>query len=591
MMISYKNGNIFQKGVIILTHTEKATGFLMQEFHCSQALAGAFAEEFGYSLKNVMKISTCFGGGMHRGEVCGCVTAAAMIFGMAFGLYDPQDKELESFGYKNADEFFYRFRGKMGGKTLCKEILGKDFSKPEELAIIRREGLVKKVCPHVLQASIEIIEDILKRQDEDGGYIRLGAVDLEEEEKIQTVIKSVNKQNRFRNNVHNLLLSSDRKIGFIQFDVRRFKIINDLYGEKFGDEVLFFIKDNLKELCNDRQFFLNLRSDVFMVVTEYDDEKDLLGFIHKIEAASASFKSVKLQLTFGVYSVDDKDMEIRQMEDRAAMARTAAKENVVSNVIFYEEQFKELLYTRKFIEEKQFKMYLQPKYSISQNKIVGAEALVRWIHPERGMIYPNEFIPVIEENGFIKMVDYYIWEEASRFIRKCTDIGIGDCPVSVNVSRHHLKDTEFINVLMDDIKKHQIEKTLLELEITETVNDEQIGQMAMRLKFDGFTLLMDDFGSGYSSLNMLLETPFDVIKLDKKFMDNMMASDKGKLILEHMVSMSQELGLGLLAEGVETKEQVELLEKIGCDSVQGYYFAKPMPQEDFFELLKKDRGV
>lgn len=574
-----------------MTHTEKATGFLMQEFHCSQALAGAFAEEFGYSLKNVMKISTCFGGGMHRGEVCGCVTAAAMIFGMAFGLYDPQDKELESFGYKNADEFFYRFRGKMGGKTLCKEILGKDFSKPEELAIIRREGLVKKVCPHVLQASIEIIEDILKRQDEDGGYIRLGAVDLEEEEKIQTVIKSVNKQNRFRNNVHNLLLSSDRKIGFIQFDVRRFKIINDLYGEKFGDEVLFFIKDNLKELCNDRQFFLNLRSDVFMVVTEYDDEKDLLGFIHKIEAASASFKSVKLQLTFGVYSVDDKDMEIRQMEDRAAMARTAAKENVVSNVIFYEEQFKELLYTRKFIEEKQFKMYLQPKYSISQNKIVGAEALVRWIHPERGMIYPNEFIPVIEENGFIKMVDYYIWEEASRFIRKCTDIGIGDCPVSVNVSRHHLKDTEFINVLMDDIKKHQIEKTLLELEITETVNDEQIGQMAMRLKFDGFTLLMDDFGSGYSSLNMLLETPFDVIKLDKKFMDNMMASDKGKLILEHMVSMSQELGLGLLAEGVETKEQVELLEKIGCDSVQGYYFAKPMPQEDFFELLKKDRGV
>lgn len=131
----------------------------------------------------------------------------------------------------------------------------------------------------------------------------------------------------------------------------------------------------------------------------------------------------------------------------------------------------------------------------------------------------------------------------------------------------------------------------MELEITETVNDEQIGQMAMRLKFDGFTLLMDDFGSGYSSLNMLLETPFDVIKLDKKFMDNMMASDKGKLILEHMVSMSQELGLGLLAEGVETKEQVELLEKIGCDSVQGYYFAKPMPQEVFFELLKKDRGV
>lgn len=236
-------------------------------------------------------------------------------------------------------------------------------------------------------------------------------------------------------------------------------------------------------------------------------------------------------------------------------------------------------------------MYLQPKYSISQNRIVGAEALVRWIHPERGMIYPNEFILVIEENGFIKMVDYYIWEEASRFIKKCIEIGIEDCPVSVNVSRHHLKDMEFVHVLLDDIKKYHIEKKLLELEITETANDEQIGQAAMRLKLDGFTLLMDDFGSGYSSLNVLLETPFDVIKLDKKFMDNMMSSDKGKLILEHMVSMAQKLGLGLLAEGVETREQVELLDKIGCDNVQGYYFARPMPQEEFFELLKKDRSA
>ena len=389
-----------------MTHTEKATDFLMQGFHCSQALTGAFAEEFGYSLKNVMKISTCFGGGMHRGELCGCVTAATMVFGMAFGLYDPQDKELESFGYKNADEFFDRFRERMGGKTLCREILGKDFSKPEELAMIRRDGLVKKVCPHVLQASIEIIEDMLKRQDEEGVYVRLDTADFEVE-KLQTVIKSVNRQNRFRSNVQDLLRSSDRKIGFIQFDVRRFKIINDLYGEKFGDEVLFFIKDNLKELCNDRQFFLNLRSDVFMVVTEYDDDKELMDFIREIEEVSASFKDVKLQLAFGVYSVDDKDMEIRQMEDRAAMARTAAKENVVSNVVFYEEQFKELLYTRKFIEEnmhtaveeKQFKMYLQPKYSISQNRIVGAEALVRWIHPERGMIYPCDRGKWIYQNG------------------------------------------------------------------------------------------------------------------------------------------------------------------------------------------------
>lgn len=582
-----------------MTHIEKANELLKQEYHCSQALAGAFAEDFGFNSRNVMKLSTCFGSGMHRGGLCGCITAAMLVFGMAFGLYDPQDKELEVYGYKKAEEFFDRFYKEMDGKILCKEILGADFSKPEDLAVIRQEGLVQKICPHAIKTSIEIIEDILKAHEEDKSYIRLNIGKFDKTVETQTILKRADKHQKFRKDVHDMLLSSDKKIGFIQFDIKRFKIINDLYGEKFGDEVLFFVRDNLKNLCNDRQFFINLRSDVFMVVTEYDDEKSLTDFINTIENTLVSFKDVKIQLTFGVYSVEDKGMEIRQMEDRAAMARKAAKTNVLINVLFYKEQFKELLYTRKFIEEnmhaaveeKQFKMYLQPKYSISQNRIVGAEALVRWIHPERGMVYPNEFIPVIEENGFIKMVDYYIWEEASRFIKKCTDIGIKDCPISVNVSRHHLRDVEFMHVLMEDIKDNRIEKSLLELEITETVNDQQISQMAMQLKADGFTLLMDDFGSGYSSLNMLLETPFDVIKLDKKFMDNMMASDKGKLILEYVVAMADKLGLGLLAEGVETKEQVELLQKIGCDKVQGYYFAKPMPQEEFFELLKQERSV
>ncbi len=287
-----------------------------------------------------------------------------------------------------------------------------------------------------------------------------------------------------------------------------------------------------------------------------------------------------------------------EMEDRAAIARRAAKDEVVTNRLFYQEQFKELLYTRKFIEEnmnaaideKQFKMYLQPKYSISQNKIVGAEALVRWIHPQRGMVFPNEFIQIFEENGFIRMVDYYIWEEACHFIRRCEDLGITDCPVSVNLSRQHLKDTDFMRVLVTLIGENKIDKSLLELEITETASGEKISKVAEQLKRDGFTLLMDDFGSGYSSLNVLLETPFDVLKLDKKFMDNMMASEKGKLILEYVVSMANKLELGLLAEGVETREQAELLSKIGCDSAQGYYYAKPMPQEEFFEMLLKERG-
>ena len=212
---------------------------------------------------------------------------------------------------------------------------------------------------------------------------------------------------------------------------------------------------------------------------------------------------------------------------------------------------------------------------------------MRWRHPERGMIYPDQFIPIIEENGFIRKVDYYIWEEACRFIRKCEDEGIAPCPVSVNVSRVHLTDDACIKVLDGLIRDMDIPRELLELEITETVDDRQVSMKAFELKSEGYTLLMDDFGSGYSSLNILLETPFDVIKLDKKFIENMMVSDKGRVILEQVVSMSDKLGLGLLAEGVETREQVELLQKIGCDQVQGYYYAKPMPKDEFYELLAK----
>lgn len=238
----------------------------------------------------------------------------------------------------------------------------------------------------------------------------------------------------------------------------------------------------------------------------------------------------------------------------------------------------------KAIAERQIQMYLQPKYSIKQNRIVGAEALVRWVHPSRGMIYPDQFIPIVEENGLIQKIDYYIWEEACWFLGRCKAAGITNCPVSVNMSRCHLCSNSCVQVLTDLIERNGISKQLLELEITETAGG-QIRKKAMQLKEEGFTLLMDDFGSGYSSLNILLETPFDVIKLDKKFMENIVASRKGLLILEQVVAMANKLELGLLAEGVETKEQVDLLRSIGCDQVQGYYYAAPMPPDEFYHIL------
>ncbi|MDE6389526.1 MAG: EAL domain-containing protein [Lachnospiraceae bacterium] len=578
-----------------MTHKEKAEQLLHQQYHCSQALFGAFAADFGLDLKTAFKISTCFGGGMRQGGTCGCITAALLVLGMALGFYDSQDREREVYGNKKTEEFIRLFTERMGGQTNCRDILGKDISKPEEMAIVRKEGLILQKCPRAINNSIEILEEMLVDYFKDMTESSINLEDIPQNDELEVVLKGISRLRRFRRNVNELLFSSERNIGFIQFDIRKFKIINDLYGEKFGDEVLVFIQKQLGEICKEDQFYVNLRSDVFMVVTEYDIEEELVEFIQTLNSRINSFKNVKLQMSYGVYTVEDKEMEQRQMEDRAAMARKAAKSNILGNILFYKEQFKESLYNRKFIEEnmqaaiteRQFEMYLQPKYSIAKNEIIGAEALVRWKHPERGMIYPDQFIPIIEENGFIRKVDYYIWEEACSFIGRCESAGIYTCPVSVNVSRVHLHDDECIQVLANLITNYDIPKELLELEITETIDDHQVSMKAFQLKEEGFTLLMDDFGSGYSSLNILLETPFDVIKLDKKFMENMMVSSKGRLILEQVVAMANKLGLGLLAEGVETREQVELLRNIGCDQVQGYYYARPMPVEDFFELLMK----
>lgn len=568
-----------------MTHKEKAETLLHQKYHCSQALFGAFVPDFGF----------CFGGGMRQGGVCGCITASLLVLGMALGFYDSQDTEQEVYGNRKTEEFIRRFTERMDGVTQCRDILGKDISKPEEMAAIRKEGLILKKCPKAMRISIEILEDMLAEYLKDAVESTIAPEDIPRNDEMQMVLKGIGRLRRFRRNVNDLLLTSERNISFIQFDIRKFKIINDLYGEKFGDEVLDFILKQLRDLCSESQLYVNLRSDVFMIVMEYDSQEELKSFIQELDDRIHVFKTVKLQMSYGVYTVEDREMELRQMEDRAAMARKTAKNSILGNLVFYKEQFKDSLYNRKFIEEnmqtaiteRQYLMYLQPKYSISKNEIIGAEALVRWKHPKRGMIYPDQFIPVIEENGFIRKVDYYIWEEACRFIRRCRDEGFADCPVSVNVSRAHLRDDECIMMLDDMIRQNGIPRNLLELEITETVDDQQVSSKAFQLKEEGFTLLMDDFGSGYSSLNILLETPFDVIKLDKRFIENMMLSVKGRMILEQVVAMANKLGLGLLAEGVETKEQVELLQKIGCDQVQGYYYAKPMAAEDFFMVLRK----
>lgn len=380
-----------------------------------------------------------------------------------------------------------------------------------------------------------------------------------------------------------------RKYALVQFDVVKFKMINEMYGEQFGDEMLNFFIESLQVLCSSDQLFVRLTADVFMILVPYEDRQEILDFIQKVKDALSGYKGIAYQMVFGVSCIDDVGGVLRKYGDRAAMARQSIKGNALQHVAFYEEKMKDMVYTRKYLEDhmegalenREFVMYLQPKYNMADNKIVGAEALVRWVKADGRVIPPSEFVPVFEKNGFVTKMDAFIWEEACRLIRNWMDQGKEVLPISVNMSRKHFQSEDYLVTLRRLIDTYRIPKEYLEIEITETIDENETHDNIMRLKEDGFTLLMDDFGSGYSSLNVLKDTHFDIIKIDRAFLQDFLGSERGQKIVENVIRMTSAIGLPMVAEGVETKEQAESLLQYGCNVAQGFYYARPMTVEDF----------
>ena len=330
-----------------------------------------------------------------------------------------------------------------------------------------------------------------------------------------------------------------------------------------------------------------------MIVTVFEDREHLLDFIHKIESMLCGYHGLEYRLVFGVAEVDDRTAHTRRHGDNASLARQLIKGNALENINFYESGMKSKLQQKKSIEDdmhkallnNEFVMYLQPKHSISTGRIIGAEALVRWFHPTNGMISPADFIPVFEKNGFILKLDCFIWEEACKKIRGWLDAGIAPVPISVNISREYVHSFDVIGKINSLIEKYSVPMEFLELEITESSDGNGVEDIVKEMKNAGFKMLMDDFGSGYSSLNMLKSTPFDVLKIDRGFLEEFMDSDRGRKIIQHTISMSRDIGLDIIAEGVETIEQAKFLSDCGCDSAQGFYYSKPLPVSEFDKRL------
>ena len=426
-------------------------------------------------------------------------------------------------------------------------------------------------------------------------FVMTDPLDVEEVHRIriaQTFTADLNPA-LFQDQVAELIHSHpDMEFAVIQFDVAKFKMITADYGEEKATELLNFFVSTLKVICNKYQLYSRLSADVFMIITPYEDKADLYDFVELLDQHLLGYDGMQYRIVYGVCPIGDLTGGLRQYGDAAAMARQSIKDDALQKVAFYHTALKKDISTSKFIEDNmnqalengEFVMYLQPKCNLANGGIVGAEALVRWIMPGHGIVPPNDFVPVFERNGFIIKMDQYIWEEACKLIRKWMDAKITPLPISINVSRRHLRDINFIQILDSLIEKYQIPKSLLEIEITETVNEAGISESMQQLKDHGFTLLMDDFGSGYSSLNTLKDTQFDVIKIDRSFLQDFIGSARGQRIVEHTIQMAKSIGLDMIAEGVETKDQADFLQNCGCNTAQGFYYAKPMPVEEFEKL-------
>lgn len=405
-----------------------------------------------------------------------------------------------------------------------------------------------------------------------------------------------NKQAFYAKTKEMLLDNPDKNFDLLRINIERFKVLNDLFGESTGDKLLRYIGKFLKEINLPLCVSGRLYADNFVVCYEAG-KGDSRRMINTLQMVADSFAiNNRTILSFGLYRIDDKTLPVSVMCDRANMALWKAKGNFKNPYCEYDEKMRQqVLKEQKIInamemaiQNKEFTLYLQPKYNIEKGTIIGAEALVRWISLENGFISPGDFIPVFENNGFVYEVDKFIWEESCRYLRKWLDEGREVHPISVNVSRIDLYDPKLVQHLVDLREKYQLPSQYLELEITEsayTEDPEQIITITRQLREAGFVILMDDFGTGYSSLNMLKDIQIDVLKLDMGFLKSSDYSAKGGNILTAILKMAESLKMQTIAEGVETKEQVEFLKSIGCKYVQGFYYSKPLPVEDFEKLI------
>lgn len=389
---------------------------------------------------------------------------------------------------------------------------------------------------------------------------------------------------------------SNGEYAIVFFDILRFKAVNDLFGMAEGDRLLIYIADIVANAAKNGGSASRIGSDRFAVFLHKSGD-ELEAFIRSYLDAIANYElAFEIVSNAGIYVPNSDKLSVDAMLDRAIIAQSSIKGSYAHKYSYYTEDLRNAMLSEQEIvgmmttalAEKQFIVHFQPQYNHSSGKLVGAEALVRWKHPERGMIMPGAFIPVFEKNGFISKVDLYVFEQVCIFQRKCLDDGMPTVPISVNLTRYDLFQSDFVDQMEVLRKKYDVPSELIRIEITETAivgSNQHAAVVIEKLHSCGYVVEMDDFGSGYSSLNVLKDIKMDILKLDMKFMSDEETNNRGGIVLSSIVRMAKWLNLPVIAEGVERIHQADYLRSIGCDYMQGYLYSKPIPDNEYKSLL------
>lgn len=383
----------------------------------------------------------------------------------------------------------------------------------------------------------------------------------------------------------------------LTFDIDRFRFINEEYGHEKGDQVLQMVVKILKERINKQETYARVSGDHFAILCVCDERDKITRRIKEfirvlnIEREAIGIKE-RLYCHFGIYIIEDKQGNLDKIREKSNMARIAAKTADNHHWFFYSDAFRKKIGDEKEImdqmedalENHEFEMYLQPKYNLHRNAYCGCEALVRWRHPQKGLISPGEFIPIFEQTGFIRKLDMFMLEAVCQTLKRWEAEKYPEIAISVNISRKNLKQTDFIESVLSITNQYRINRGRLEIELTESSIFEDVNRMieiGQAFRRCGFKMAMDDFGSGYSSINLLGNLPLDVIKMDQGFFNSHLNRERNYIVVESTIKMIKKLGMTVVAEGIETAAEVEMLRALGCDIIQGYYFGKPMTVDEF----------